>query len=89
MEGSANEAKITRGSLSLHRFVSHDSGHVWGMSIRGTLDRSIKRVDFGLIPTDPIDAATKQQTIVPNIPSDILNQGNFQDFSWLDLKRDS
>ena len=53
------------------------------------IDSAIKRVEFGLIPTDPIDAATKQQTIVPNIPSDILNQGNFQDFSWLDLKRDS
>ena len=64
--------------------MSQESGHVWDMSIIGTLDNAIKRVEFGLIPTDPIDAATKQQIIVPNMPSDILNQGNLQDFSWLD-----
>ena len=69
--------------------MSQESGHVWGMSIIGTLDSAIKRVAFGLIPTDPIDAATKQQTIVPKMPSDILNQGNFQDFSWFDLRRDA
>ena len=81
------KAKIIRGNRSFHNIVSQESGHVWDMSIIGTLDSAIKRVEFGLIPTDPIDAATKQQTIVPNMPSDILNQGNFQDFSWLDLRR--
>tara|TARA_B100001750_G_C15073087_1_gene382128 strand:- start:298 stop:498 length:201 start_codon:yes stop_codon:yes gene_type:complete len=63
--------------------VSQDSGHVWEMSIKGTLDSAINRVEYGLIPTDPIDAATRQQKIVPAMPNDNLSQGNFQDFSSL------
>ena len=65
--------------------VSQDSGHVWDTSIIGILDNAIKTVEVGLIPTEPTDAATKQQTIAPNIPTDSLNQGNFLDFSWFNL----